>query len=190
MTACPGPEPSPRCWKGYRARISAGARQGFPPPIARNKFGWRRQPGRTPWPICWPARRPLLPPRPPCSRGSRKRPEFVPASLLDIGAGPGTAVPPRSLLASARRHHPAGKQCRLPRPRRPIAAQCENSQPRSARPKPSADLVTAAYVLAEFPKQKPASSLAICGRARRRCWCWSSRARRRVLPASARRAPP
>ena len=126
------------------------------------------------------------------------RPDFAPASLLDVGAGPGTATwaaaeafPSLQSFASARRQRRACARWRLISAA--TARACATWTTSAATPAPrsptreAADLVVASYMIGEIERCRAKErSPSCCGpKPATRCW-WSSPARPRAMRGSSR----
>ena len=112
------------------------------------------------WPIWW---RGCPPPmrrrRAAFARMNEAMPAFSPASLLDVGAGPGTAAwAARDAWPSLQAITLARAQSRFSATwRHALLPQAQNHRRAIlAQRKPRADLVTAGYVLAELPEKAAA----------------------------------
>ena len=128
-----------------------------------------RQRRWTPWPMLV-ARMPATyaATRAVFARVAEAMPDFAPASLLDVGAGTGTAAGRRATLAGARGRHHAGAQSGVPRPgaRGLMPDGAGSFAGDLGADKPHADLVMASYVLAELPESGGGRDrAAICGAA-------------------------
>src|SRR6185312_15707342 len=139
------------CWTGCRAKIWRRGRQNSRCAIGPRepRKGLKTRP--MPWPMCWSGRRRPRPWPPVLARAMAVMGEFAPASLLDVGAGPGSASWAAADLWPGIAVTMLDRNAALRALAAKLMPEATILAGDLAAPKLACDLVMANYVLAEFP---------------------------------------